>query len=77
MLGHLTTACAAVELLVCVMALNHQAVPPTINYETPDSACDLDYIPNEARQIRCRHVLNNNFGFGGNNVSLVVSRFDG
>lgn len=74
MTGHLTTACGALESLVCVMALRDNAVPPTINYETPDPECDLDYVPNTARQIRCRHVMNNNFGFGGQNTSLVFSR---
>jgi len=74
MTGHLTTACGALESLVCVMALRDSAVPPTINYETPDPECDLDYVPNTARQIRCRHVMNNNFGFGGQNTSLIFSR---
>jgi 3-oxoacyl-(acyl-carrier-protein) synthase len=75
MTGHLTTACGAIELLACVMAVRHGAVPPTINYETPDPECDLDYVPNVAREINCRHALSNNFGFGGHNASLVVSRF--
>ena len=50
-------------------------LPPTINYETPDPECDLDYIPNEAREKRVDHILSNSFGFGGQNISLVVSRF--
>jgi len=74
MLGHLTTACGAVEALICVMALQNHAVPPTINYETPDPDCDLDYVPNTARDVRCRHVMSNNFGFGGQNTSLIFSR---
>lgn len=74
MLGHLTTACGAVEALICVLTLRHQVVPPTINYETPDPDCDLDYVPNTARQVRCRHVMSNNFGFGGQNTSLIFSR---
>jgi 3-oxoacyl-[acyl-carrier-protein] synthase II len=75
MLGHLIAAAGAVELITCVMALRHGVLPPTINYETPDPECDLDYIPNEAREKRVEHVLSNSFGFGGQNVSLIVSRF--
>ena len=76
MTGHLTTACGAIEMLVCAMAVHTGVAPPTINYEHPDPECDLDYTPNSAREIECRHALNNNFGFGGHNVSLVVSRFE-
>ena len=75
MTGHLTTACGALEALVCIMVLRDNAVPPTINYETPDPECDLDYVPNTARQVRCRHVMSNNFGFGGQNTSLVFSKY--
>jgi len=74
MLGHLTTACGAVEALICVMALGSNAVPPTINYETADPDCDLDYVPNTARDVRCRHVMSSNFGFGGQNTSLIFSK---
>jgi 3-oxoacyl-[acyl-carrier-protein] synthase II len=77
MTGHLTTACGAIELLVCVLVLDRNVTPPTINYETPDADCDLDYVPNEAREVDCQHVLNMNLGFGGHNVALVVSRFEG
>ena len=63
------------ELVICVMALRHGVLPPTINYEVPDPDCDLDYIPNQAREKRVRHVLSNSFGFGGQNISLVVSRY--
>jgi 3-oxoacyl-[acyl-carrier-protein] synthase II len=77
MLGHLIGAAGAVELVICIEALRHGVLPPTINYETPDPACDLDYIPNVPREQRVRHVLSNSFGFGGQNVSLIVSRFDG
>jgi 3-oxoacyl-[acyl-carrier-protein] synthase II len=77
MLGHATTACAAIELAVCLLALKHQVVPPTINYHTPDPDCDLDYVPNSAREHRCRHILSNSIGFGGQNATLVVSRYVG
>ena len=75
MLGHLIAAAGAVELITSVMALRRGVLPPTINYEVPDPECDLDYIPNVAREKRVRHVLSNSFGFGGQNVSLVVSQF--
>jgi 3-oxoacyl-[acyl-carrier-protein] synthase II len=75
MLGHLIAAAGAVELITCVMTINKGVLPPTINYETPDPECDLDYIPNQAREKRVDHCLSNSFGFGGQNVSLVVSRF--
>jgi len=76
MLGHLIGAAGAVELVICVLALHRGVLPPTINYETPDPACDLDYIPKTAREVRARHALSNSFGFGGQNTSLVVSLFE-
>jgi 3-oxoacyl-[acyl-carrier-protein] synthase II len=75
MLGHLIAAAGAVELITCVLAIREGVLPPTINYETPDPECDLDYIPNQAREKRVNHVLSNSFGFGGQNISLIVSRF--
>ncbi len=76
MVGHLTTACGAIETVVSLMALKDGVVPPTINYEHPDPECDLDYVPNAARQIPCRHVLSNSFGFGGQCAALVLSRYE-
>ena len=75
MLGHLIAAGGAVELMVAVLAMRRGLLPPTINYETPDPECDLDYVPNVARAVPgVRHVLSNSFGFGGQNITLVASR---
>ncbi|REK13105.1 MAG: beta-ketoacyl-[acyl-carrier-protein] synthase family protein [Planctomycetota bacterium] len=75
MMGHLIAAAGVTELIVCLLAIRDGVLPPTINYDTPDPECDLDYIPNEARETRCDHALSNSFGFGGQNVSLIASRF--
>lgn len=75
MLGHLIAAAGVVELVISVMTLRKGVIPPTTNYETPDPACDLDYVPNQAREKRVSHVLSNSFGFGGQNITLAVSRF--
>ncbi|TWU01949.1 beta-ketoacyl-[acyl-carrier-protein] synthase family protein [Neorhodopirellula pilleata] len=77
MMGHLIAAAGVTEMIVCLMAIRHGVLPPTINYENPDPDCDLDYVPNEARQSDIQHALNNSFGFGGQNVTLCLSRFDG
>jgi len=75
MMGHLIAAAGAVELITCVESMRTGWLPPTMNYETPDPECDLDYIPNKARQAKSEHCLSNSFGFGGQNTSLVVSAF--
>lgn len=77
MLGHLIAAAGVVELIFCLLAIRDNVVPPTINYETPDPDCDLDYVPNQAREVRCNHALSNSFGFGGQNITLIASRFTG
>jgi len=74
MTGHLLGASGAIESIACVLALHHGVLPPTINYDTPDPDCDLDYIPNEARQLPINVAMNNSFGFGGHNVALVFGR---
>jgi 3-oxoacyl-[acyl-carrier-protein] synthase II len=77
MMGHLIAAAGVTEMIVCLLAIRDNVLPPTINYENPDPDCDLDYVPNAARQERCDVALNNSFGFGGQNISLVVGRFRG
>jgi 3-oxoacyl-[acyl-carrier-protein] synthase II len=74
MMGHLIAAAGAVEAIICVMTLRRGVLPPTINYEVPDPDCDLDYIPNNAREKQVQHVMSNSFGFGGQNVALIVSK---
>jgi 3-oxoacyl-[acyl-carrier-protein] synthase II len=75
MVGHLLGAAGAIEAIVCVQTIQHSIVPPTINYETPDPVCDLDYVPNQARPMPVQHTLSNSFGFGGHNASLILSKF--
>jgi 3-oxoacyl-[acyl-carrier-protein] synthase II len=76
MTGHLLGASGAVEAAVCAEIFQRDILPPTINYETPDPNCDLDYVPNQARQAHPRHIMSNSFGFGGHNATLVLSRFE-
>ncbi len=76
MIGHLLGAAGAVEALICVKVLQDNILPPTINYENIDPECDLDYIPNTARQATVTHIMTNSFGFGGHNATLIISRFD-
>lgn len=77
MLGHLIAAAGVAELVISVMAIQKGVIPPTINLETPDPVCDLDYVPHHAREVRVNHVLSNSFGFGGQNIALVASAFRG
>ena len=74
-LGHSLGASGGIELVLCVKALQEQTVPPTINFSTPDSDCDLDYTPNEPKSRSLDYVMSNSFGFGGHNASVVVGRY--
>jgi 3-oxoacyl-(acyl-carrier-protein) synthase len=73
MTGHLLGAAGGLEGAICALAIKHGVMPPTMNYETPDPECDLDYVPNKARQKKLRHVMSNSFGFGGTNATLIFS----
>jgi len=76
MTGHMIAAAGVTELIFCLLAIRDNVVPPTTNYETPDPDCDLDYVPNQAREVKCDSVLTNSFGFGGQNITLLIRRFD-
>ncbi|MEJ2598914.1 MAG: beta-ketoacyl-ACP synthase II [Anaerolineales bacterium] len=76
MTGHLLGASGALEALFCVKALQDCMLPPTINYETPDPECDLDYVPNQARPAQVQHIMSNSFGFGGHNATIILSRHE-
>jgi 3-oxoacyl-[acyl-carrier-protein] synthase II len=77
MTGHLLGAAGALEAALLVQTIQANLLPPTINYETPDPECDLDYVPNEARPMTVKHAMSNSFGFGGHNATVVLSRFVG
>ncbi|MFH1771825.1 MAG: beta-ketoacyl-ACP synthase II [Candidatus Omnitrophota bacterium] len=77
MVGHTVGAAGAIEVCVCCLCLEHQLIPPTINYKNPDPECDLDYVPNEARQAKLRTVMSNSFGFGSNNAIIIFSKYNG
>ncbi|MCD6459849.1 beta-ketoacyl-[acyl-carrier-protein] synthase family protein [bacterium] len=75
MMGHLIAAAGASELITSLLAIRDSIIPPTINYEKPDPNCDLDYVPNKSRKAKLNTILSNSFGFGGQNVALVVRRY--
>lgn len=75
MTGHLLGASGAVEAVVCAKVFQENILPATINYETPDPECDLDYVPNQNRAAKPNHIMSNSFGFGGHNATLILSRY--
>jgi 3-oxoacyl-[acyl-carrier-protein] synthase II len=77
MTGHLLGAAGGIEAIFTVLAIRNGKIPPTINYTTPDPECDLDYVPNAARDKKLRVALSNSFGFGGTNAVLAFKRFSG
>jgi 3-oxoacyl-[acyl-carrier-protein] synthase II len=77
MLGHTMGAASAIEAAICALAIHTGRIPPTANYETPDPDCDLDYVPNQAREARVDVAMNNAYAFGGNNASLILGRYPG
>jgi 3-oxoacyl-[acyl-carrier-protein] synthase II len=76
MTGHLLGAAGGLEAGISALAVKHQMAPPTINLDTPDEGCDLDYVPNTARQMKIDYALSNSFGFGGTNGALLFKRFE-
>jgi len=76
MIGHLLGAAGGVELIACLLAFQEGIIPPTINYENPDPECDLDYVPNQAREAKIKIALSNSMGFGGHNAVLVVKKYE-
>ena len=77
MTGHMLGATGGVEAALCALSIERGVVPPTINQETPDPDCDLDYVPNQAREVRIDAALSNSFGFGGTNAALILTRYQG
>lgn len=75
--GHMLGAAGAVELIICAKAIENNIAPPTINLDNPDPECDLDYVPNQPREMKINAVLNNSFGFGGHNACVALKRFTG
>lgn len=76
MTGHLLGAAGGLEAIVSVLSIKHNIMPPTVNYETPDEKCDLDYVPNEAREKEVNVAMSNSLGFGGHNASLVFKKYN-
>ena len=77
MIGHSIGAAGAIEAVVCALAIENQYAPPTINYKEKDPDCDLDYVPNQGRNVKINNVLSNSFGFGSSNACLIFSKLKG
>jgi 3-oxoacyl-(acyl-carrier-protein) synthase len=75
MTGHLLGAAGAVELITSILTIKNSIIPPTINYKVPDPECDLDYVPNKAREKNVSIAMSNSFGFGGHNATLIVKSY--
>jgi 3-oxoacyl-[acyl-carrier-protein] synthase II len=75
MIGHLLGASGGVEAAICVLSIHNRTVPPTINLDNPDTACDLDYVPHKARALDINIAMSNSFGFGGTNACVIIRRF--
>ena len=75
--GHMLGAAGATELVLCVKAIQNDIVPPTINIENQDPECDLDYVPHKAREMKVSAIVNNSFGFGGHNATVIATKFVG
>ncbi len=76
MVGHMLGGSGAIEAIFCLMAIHDSVIPPTMHLNTPDPACDLDYVPNCARPKQIQAALSNSMGLGGHNASVIVSRYD-
>jgi 3-oxoacyl-[acyl-carrier-protein] synthase II len=76
MIGHLLGAAGSIEAVITILAIKHGVIPPTINLTHPDPECDLDYVPNQARQVKIRTAMTNSFGFGGHNSVLIFRKYE-
>ena len=77
MTGHLLGAAGGIEAVASILAIQNRLIPPTINYQTPDPECDLDYVPNNARKAELEYVMSNSLGFGGHNACLIFRKYHG
>ena len=76
MTGHLLGAAAAAEIVATLLSIRDGVLHPTINYDTPDPECDLDYVPNQKREVEVRYAMSNSLGFGGHNSAIIVGKYE-